>query len=58
MDKARRALDILLTKAQSTLRALNIEANDESIEASSPIRLPEGSLGAAVFALPKGGEAA
>ncbi len=56
--KAQKALDVLLRKAQSTLRALNIEVNDEPAEASTPITLPEGSLEAAILALPKGGEAA
>ena len=56
--KAQKALDVLLRKAHSTLRALNVEVDDESAEAATPIALPEGSLSAAVLALPEGGEAA
>lgn len=50
--KAQKALDLLLRKAQSTLRALNVEISDEPAEAGSPIMLPKGSLEAAVLALP------
>jgi hypothetical protein len=56
--KAHKALELLLRKAQSTLRALNVEVSDEPTEASSPITLPKGSLEAAVLALPSGAEAA
>ncbi|MCC7383253.1 MAG: hypothetical protein IT384_15560 [Deltaproteobacteria bacterium] len=56
--KAHAALDLLLRKAQSTLRALNVELTDEATEATSPLCLPKGSLEAAVLALPSGGEAA
>lgn len=56
--KAQKALDLLLRKAQSTLRALNVEVHDEATEASSPIALPPGSLEGAALALPSGGEAA
>jgi len=56
--KAQKALDLLLRRAQSTLRALNVEVSDESIEASSPIMLPKDSLEAALFALPSGAEVA
>jgi hypothetical protein len=55
--KAQKALELLLRKAQSTLRALNVEVSDEPAEASSPITLPKGSFDAAVFALPSGDEA-
>jgi hypothetical protein len=56
--KAQKALDLLLRKAQATLRALNIEIHDEAAEKASPIALPNGSLQEAVLALPSGGEAA
>ena len=38
--KAQRALDILLSKARSTLHALNIELCDEESERASPIMMP------------------
>ncbi len=56
--KANKALDVLLRKAQSTLRALNVEVCDEAAEAESPLCLPKGSLEAAVLALPSSGGAA
>jgi hypothetical protein len=56
--KAHKALELLLRKAQSTLRALNVEVSDEPAEVSSPITLPKGSLEAAVLALPGRDEAA
>lgn len=56
--KAQKALDMLLRKAQSTLRALNVELIDEATEATSPLCLPNASLEADVLSLPKGGEAA
>jgi hypothetical protein len=56
--KAHKALDLLLRKAQSTLRALNVELTDEATEATSPLCLPKGSLEAAVLSLPSAGEAA
>lgn len=56
--KAQKALDLLLRKAQSTLRALNVEVQDEAAERSSPIAVPAGSQEAAAFGLPNGGEAA
>ena len=56
--KAQKSLDLLLRKAQSTLRALNVELTDEAAEASSPLTLPKGSFEAGVLALPSGGEAA
>jgi hypothetical protein len=58
IGKARKKLDLLLRKAQSTLKALNIEVHDEAVERGSPIVLPEGSLEHAILALPKGIEAA
>lgn len=58
LRKAQKALDLLLRKAQSTLKALNIELHDEAAERSSPIALPNSSLDAATVALPRGGEAA
>ena len=56
--KGHKALDLLLRKAQSTLRALNVELLDEATEVANPISLPNGSFDAAVLALPSGGEAA
>jgi hypothetical protein len=56
--KAQKALDLLLRNAQDTLSALNVEVTDEAAEAESPIALPNGSLDAAVLALPGGGRAA
>lgn len=38
--KAQKALDLLVRKAQSTLRALNVEVCDEAAEARTPISLP------------------
>lgn len=52
--KARRALDLLLRKAQSTLGALNVEVVDEAAEAASPLMLPRGSLDGARLALTGG----
>lgn len=52
--KGQKALDLLLRKGQSTLRALNVELTDEATEAMSPLCLPNGSLEAAVLALPSG----
>jgi hypothetical protein len=56
--KAQKALDLLMRKAQSMLRALNIEVNDESAEARSPISLPNDSLQASGLALSDGTQAA
>jgi len=56
--KANKALDLLLRKAQSTLKALKIEVSDETAEKTTPIALPKDSLQAAVLALPDGDEAA
>lgn len=56
--KAHKALDRLLRKAQSTLRALNVELYDEAAERDTPIALPTGSLVGAVVALSTGSEAA
>jgi hypothetical protein len=58
LRKAQKALDLLLRKAQSTLKALNIELHDEAAERGSPIALSNGSLQAAAVALPRGDEAA
>lgn len=41
--------------AQSSLRSLNIETSDESIEAGSPIELSNDSFSNAVHSLPSGG---
>lgn len=53
--KARKALDLLLRKAQSTLRALNIDLQEESVERSTPVALGEDSLDQARLALAAGG---
>jgi hypothetical protein len=49
--KAQKALDLLLRNARSTLRALNIDLNEESVELGSPITLPNSSLSVAAAAL-------
>jgi hypothetical protein len=56
--KAQKALDVLVRKARSTLKALNIELHHESEERMSPIGLPGSSLADAVAALPGDGRAA
>jgi hypothetical protein len=56
--KGQKALDLLLRRAQSTLRALNVELTDESAEAASPILLSAGSCEAGTLALPDGNRAA
>lgn len=57
--KAKKALDLLVRKAQSTLRALHVEVSDEAAEIASPLMLPPGSLDAAAGAVTNdGGEAA
>lgn len=56
--KARKALDLLVRNAQSTLRALNVAIDDEHEVAGSPIMLPAGSLENAKRALPDANEAA
>ncbi len=40
IEKSQKALGVLLRKAQSTLRALNVELTDEAAERGSPIALP------------------
>jgi hypothetical protein len=42
--RARKAFDLLMRKAQSTLQALNVELRDESVERGSPIVAPAGFL--------------
>lgn len=54
--KGHKALDRLLRHAQSTLRALNIELSEETLERSSPIALPSGSLERAILTLPASAE--
>jgi hypothetical protein len=44
-------LQLLLRKAEKTLKALNVELHDEELEQESPITLPDGSLDAAGTAL-------
>jgi hypothetical protein len=56
--KAKNALDLLLRKATSTLRALNIELNEENVERGSPIALSNKSLETAAGALIDDSEAA
>ena len=46
------ALDLLLRKAQSTLRALDVEVHDEDAERESPISLENGSFTNAARTLP------
>ncbi|MCP3143433.1 hypothetical protein [Pyxidicoccus xibeiensis] len=50
--KARKALDVLLRKAQDTLQALKVELHDEGAERGSPIGLPNGAFRAPVLPLP------
>lgn len=54
IGKAAKALDLLLRKAKSTLRALNVELQDEAIERTSPIALPSDALFHATAALGAG----
>jgi hypothetical protein len=54
--KAQKALDLLLRNAKSTLRALNIDVHEESVERTSPITVPNTSLADGIAAL--GGGAA
>jgi hypothetical protein len=56
--KSQKALDLLIRKAQSTLRALKVDLFDEGIERNSPIALPNSSLEQAVLALPQAGKTA
>lgn len=56
--KAKKALDLLLRKGKSMLRALNVELTDEAAETASPLTLPNGALEEAVLALSRAGEAA
>ena len=38
LRKARKQLDLLLRKAQDTLKGLNVELHEESVERASPSR--------------------
>jgi hypothetical protein len=49
--KATKALETLVDKAKSTLRALNVQMNDEVTERGSPITLPNISLDSVLPAL-------
>jgi hypothetical protein len=49
--KGQKALDLLLRKAQMTLRALSVEIADETAERRAPITLANGSLDTAVTAV-------
>jgi hypothetical protein len=51
--KARKALDLLLRDARSTLRALNIELQEEEVERASPISVSGSAFGQAVLAAPR-----
>lgn len=55
--KVQHALDRALRTAQSALRALRVEADDEAVVAGSPIELPNSSLRDAVHSLPGEGGA-
>jgi hypothetical protein len=50
--KAQKALDRLVQNAQSTLRALNVELHNETLERGSPVLLRNESFQDAVSALP------
>ena len=52
IGKAQKALRVLCRKAQSTLKALNVELQEEDVERESPITLPNGSLDEAIRSLP------
>jgi hypothetical protein len=52
--KARKQLDLLLRKAQDTLKALNTELHEESVERASPIALAADSLQSAASCLAAG----
>lgn len=54
---ANKGLGKLVQKAASTLRALNVELQDEAVELSSPLTLPNDSLAGATAGL-EAGEAA
>ncbi len=56
--KGTKALNLLVTKAKSTMRALNVELHEESAERASPIALPNDSLTTAVGAILKSDMAA
>jgi len=44
--KAEKALDVLLRKAQSTLRALNLEVSEEEAERRTPIQFEQKAIAA------------
>ena len=56
--KAKKAFDLLLRKAKSTLLALNVELKEESVERASSIELAKDSLAHSVSALVKSDAAA
>lgn len=56
--KAQKALDLLLRKAQSTLRALDVEVYDEDGERETPISLRNSSFSTTTHALPDEGAVA
>jgi hypothetical protein len=52
--KGQKALDLLVRKAQSTLKALNVELYDEAVERETPIALSAESFDDAVMVLGSG----
>ena len=56
--KSQKALDLLLRKAQSTLRALDVEVYDEDGERETPISLRNSSFSTTTHALPDEGAVA
>lgn len=58
LSKGKKALGVLLAKAKTTMRVLNVELHEESVERDSPIALPNDSFVTAVGAIVKSDEAA
>jgi hypothetical protein len=56
--KARKALDLLLRKAKSTLTALKIEVEDETLESANPTAFPSDAHPGARLAITAGVDAA
>ena len=53
ISKGTKALGVLLRKAKTTMRALNVELHEEGVERESPIALPNDSFVTAVGAIVK-----
>ncbi len=53
LSSGKKALGVLLGKAKTTLRALNVELHEEGVERESPIELPNDSFVTAVGAIVK-----